>query len=66
MRKFAVSYINFYDNNLTTEIIESDDWFDALNAHTKVEGAFELRTTLSNAKCEAFDMDCMIDVVEVL
>ena len=36
MSKFAVGYINFFDNNLIVEIVEADNWFDAIWQHSKM------------------------------
>ena len=71
MKKFAVGYIDFYDNELTIEIIEAEDWHTALNSHTKLKSMSEDQCylpsdSLEAAKNEAFNMDLMIDVVEII
>lgn len=71
MKKFAVGYIDFYDNELTIEIIEAEDWYTALNSHTKLKSMNEDECYLSSdsleaAKDIAFNNDFMIDVVEVI
>lgn len=37
MNKFAVAYINFFNNDLIIEIIEADNWKDALFKHSKMQ-----------------------------
>lgn len=71
MKKFAVGYIDFYDNELTIEIIEAEDWYAALSSHTKLKSMNEDQCylpsdSLEAAKNEAFNMDLMIDVVEII
>lgn len=45
MKKFAVGYIDFYDNNLIIEIIEAEDWYAALSSHTKLKSMNEDHVT---------------------
>lgn len=35
MNKFAVGFLNFYDNELVIEIIEASDWREAAMKHSK-------------------------------
>lgn len=69
MSKFAVGYINFFDNELIIEIIEAEDWLEALHEHSQMihipwEDYFS-DCTISGAKAKAFDADMMFDVVEI-
>ena len=70
MKKFIVGYINFFDNNLIIEIVEAEDWHDAIFQHSKIKNGIDDRSYISNetledAKEDAFDMDMMIDVIEL-
>ena len=68
MKRWAVGYINFYDNDLVIEIVEAADWRAALCAHSKLADMAEIVLNcadLEAAKVEAFDQDSMIDVVEI-
>lgn len=69
MSKFAVGYINFFDNDLIIEIIEAEDWLEALHKHSKIEqdpwGDYFSNYTIDEAKTEAFNSDMMFDVVEI-
>lgn len=67
---FAVSYINFLDNDLTTEFHRAPNWHTALSLHTKVYNDEEHMEYLSlmsqeDAQTKAFAGDWMFDVVEV-
>ena len=67
MKKYAVCYINFFDNKLIIEIIEAEDWFNALSNHSKFKDdeMYLPNTSLEDAKIEAFNCDSMIDVIEI-
>lgn len=64
MTKFAVSYINWFANNLQTKIIEADTWKEALDKSEFFVG-IELPEDFQEAKEEAFNCDSMFEVVEV-
>jgi len=58
MKKWAVGYINFYDNDLIIEIIKADTWYEALFKHSKVSGnGSKLSKDIKTAKGQAFDSD---------
>lgn len=67
MKKFVVGCINFFDNDLIMEVIEAIDWKDALNQHSSLKGNEDIiwPDSLKSAKIEAFNMDMMIDVIEI-
>ena len=67
MPKFVVSYINFHDNNLQSEIVLGDTWEDALlNSRFDLAYLFEEDVfSLEEAKQRAFDSDSMINVIEI-
>lgn len=65
--KWAVSYIDWHNYNLTTVFVEAEDWRQALVLHPEIANCaedLELKT-LESTKQEFFDMDSMIEVVEV-
>ena len=69
MNKFAVGYINFFDNNLIVEIVEADNWFDAIWQHSKMllgdDEPWLPSMSLEDTKIEAFNADMMIDVIKL-
>lgn len=66
MKKFAVAYIDFFDNNLVIEIVEAKDWYGAIYQHSLMPKEFVLsKESLQQAKNDAINGDCLIDVVEL-
>lgn len=68
MTKFVVSHINFYDNDLRSEIVLGDTWEDALlNSRFDLAWIFDDAEifSLEEAKQRAFDGDSMINVITV-
>lgn len=77
MKKFAVAFISFMDNELTIEFHEANTWLEALSKHSKIDAAWfkelvepdgepDSNVDLKDAKQWAFDADSMIDVKEIL
>ena len=70
--KYAVAGMNFWDNELSIEIIEADTWKDALGKHRifKTEeddnGLDWLSEDVKSAKEDAFNADMAFDVVEIV
>lgn len=69
MTRFAVSYINWFDNELTTEFVIAKDWREALTLHSKSffkpENDYKVPETEELAKRACFDCDGMMEVVVV-
>ncbi len=65
--RYAVSYMNFCDNNLSTVIGEEDspDWRDALHLHPELssENPNDYPKDINDAKEWAFNSDFLFDVV---
>ena len=69
MNKFAVGYMNFFDNDLIIEIIEAENWKIALFKHSKLQNddweLADFGKTLDEAKNYAFNCDMVIDVIKL-
>jgi hypothetical protein len=75
MKRWAVSYISFSDNDLTTVIVEAKDWFSAVVQHPDLQGdatetawLSEMRSWEANIKVikqEFLYCDSMIECVEI-
>ena len=64
MKKWAVAYINFFDNELSIEIIDASTWKKALGkAHPGLEEF--LSDDIEEAKYDAFNGDWMFEVKEI-
>ncbi len=61
--KFAIGFINFYENDLTIEIHEGDTWKEAARKHSRIsdDTIESFDDDLEKAKHDAFDIDTMID-----
>lgn len=63
MKKYAVAFVNFFDNDLKIKIVGAEDWRQALN---KAFGPKYLKSdNLVDAKEEAFNQDWLFGVVEL-
>lgn len=66
MSRYAVSYINWYDYKLDTIIVSADSILESLWMHPKIEKEnFENVQSLEDAQSQAFDIDSMINSVEI-
>ncbi len=66
MKRWAAGYIDWFDHDLTTLIVEAGDWASALRLHPKFAGFDIEYTTLEDVKRQAFDCDCMVECVEIV
>lgn len=62
MNKYAVAFVDFFENDLQIKIVEAIDWKQAL---IKAFGIVFTSETLEKAKEEAFNQDCLFDVKEI-
>ena len=71
MSKFAVGYVNLYDENLIIEIIDAENWREAFYKHSQIKeeskdwGDYFNDCTFLEAKRRAYKLEMMIDVVEI-
>jgi hypothetical protein len=72
MKKYIVGYISFFDNVLTVELIEADNWREALSKHSamlddegKPDDLAWMPDDIEDAKEEAFNADFAFDVKEI-
>ena len=70
---YAVAAMNFYDNELKVELVEADNWKEAISKHTifkeqptdKTGDVSWLPDNIKEAKDEAFGADIVFDVIEI-
>lgn len=72
MTKYAVAYTDEFNNVLSIEIVEADNWKDAFSMHSKMHCDQEdnnnldwLPDELEAAKEEAFNASIQFDVIEI-
>ena len=71
--KYAVSYMNFWDNEMEIQIVEASGWKDALSKHTgfnKPEYPEDhdmswISDDMKDAKSDMFNADMVFDVIEI-
>ena len=70
MKRFCVSFIDFFDNDLTSKMVEGENELDAaLSYLEKYQGpklCSEDFQDLENLKENCFDNDCMINAIEII
>lgn len=69
MKKYAISFIDFHENDLIIKVVETDgSWKDALVKSQFVddENAETLDDDMKNAKEQAFNQDWLFEVVEII
>lgn len=66
MKQYCVAYISFFDNDLLQTFIWADSEKEAVLKYPGLEHFFTTEdTTIEEAKCNAFDSDCMFSVIEI-
>jgi hypothetical protein len=65
MKRWAVAFANFYDNDITIEFVEASTWQEAIKKHPGVGETEFSSETLNEAKTDFFDCDSLIDVKEL-
>ena len=66
MNRYAVAYINFYDNELSIKLTKANNWREAVDNTFKIfeeMGVVDISDDIEEAKREAFDADFMFDVI---
>lgn len=67
MKKYAVAFINFFDNDLKIEFVEAENELIALYIGSTLFN-WEMPNDIASVedfKTECFNMDCMMDVKEI-
>lgn len=67
MKRFAVAYFNFFDNDLKLTIVSAGNWRDALVEAGHIDSAVNdsLPDDYKDAQVEAFNQDWQFAVEEV-
>lgn len=73
MKKYAVAYINFFDNDLKMSIQEAENEVDACKKHLlnnnvsdeKNSWVYNLPDNLEELQYEMFNMDSQINAIEI-
>ena len=71
MKKFAVGYLSFFENDLVVEIVEAENWGKALVNHSKLKSEDDTYLEeicvdgMKVAQGHAFDGDWIFDVKEI-
>jgi len=65
MKKFAVAYTNFLENDLKIKIVEASDWREALIKAFPTVDWIDRDHNLGESKEFAFSGDALFDVVEI-
>lgn len=66
MKKYAISYMDFFNNDLKMELIETETEIEALKiAFEKLHEIEPVGKTTEDIKDEAFDCDSLVACIEV-
>lgn len=63
--RYAVGYINFFDNDLKIEIVEASSVREAVNKHSCIVDYGVFPEDLEDIKNFFFNADAAIDVVQI-
>lgn len=68
--KWAVAYMNFFDNELRVEIVEANTMIEALSKHSKLSSnetgwLKNMPNNLEQIRTMFFDADAAIDIIEI-
>lgn len=69
--KYAVAAVTFHENDLKIEIVDAENWKEALSKHSLFTEDGDpgdvswLSDDIDNAKSDAFSGDILFDVLEV-
>jgi hypothetical protein len=63
MKKFVVAYINFFDNELKLNIIEAENWSDAIMKAGY--GDYGICNSLEETQEHFWNSDALINVLEI-
>ena len=72
MKKFAVGFLSFFENDLIVEVVEADNWRDAIFKHTSLisddmeEWIADMPEGLEEIKEAMFNGEIAIDVKEII
>ena len=71
-KKFIVGFINFFENKLVVELVEAENWKDALARHSELldengnpDDNSWLPDDIEEAKQEGYNADFLFDVKEI-
>lgn len=67
MPKFVVAQIDWFANELSLEIVTAKDWANAIAMHSRTmfNSPADIPATIEQMKQKCFDLDGMMDVVEI-
>ncbi|MCK5386983.1 MAG: hypothetical protein KAJ39_07345 [Gammaproteobacteria bacterium] len=69
--KYVVAAVSFHENELKIEMVEAENWKEALSKHSLFTEAGDpgdvswLSDDIEGAKCDAFSGDILFDVLEL-
>ena len=64
MKRFVVSHIHLMDNDLKSEVVEADSWYEALCIYLDCDPELDTND-IEKAKDDSADQDWLFDVLEI-